>query len=190
MKISIRFICSALRREHWPTPILPAIAVIGRSNVGKSSLLNSLFNVKVAKVSSTPGKTRLLNFYLLNEKYYLVDMPGYGYAKLSQTSLTSIKKFTNRFLETYPLLKGLILLIDSRLPLQHLDEIMLNYLDIKNITYIIILTKTDKLKKTEYPARMQYFKEIFKDNIIIPFSTKKKGGTKTVISYINQWLNR
>lgn len=188
MKESIKFICSCVSKEQWPRPIKPVVAVIGRSNVGKSSLINSLLGVKIAKISSKPGKTQTLNFYLYEQRYYFVDLPGYGYAKLSQSKKEFIRRFVEQFLEEYPDLRTVVLLIDSRLDLQANDKIMVDYLNTKEVPYLIVLTKFDKVKKTKHLSRIRYFQSIFSQKKIIPFSIKTKEGHKELLTEIKQCL--
>ena len=144
-----RFIKSITDLNDKPADRFPEIAFVGRSNVGKSSLLNSLLRRKgLAKTSSTPGKTRLINYFLVDEKYHFVDLPGYGYAKLPKQAV----KAWQQMLETYILhsdeLKLVCLLIDSRRDLQELDMQMADWLHMNHIPFIIILTKSEIIQKS------------------------------------------
>jgi len=128
---------------------LPQLALAGRSNVGKSSLLNKLTGRKnLAKISSTPGKTRSLNFYRVTpEEFYLVDLPGYGYARCSKTEREKWAKLINTYLQNNPRLFGVVALLDSRLPPQALDIELVNYIRELGIEVFPILTKADKCKQ-------------------------------------------
>ena len=131
-----------------PKQKLPEFAFIGRSNVGKSSLINSLCGVKgLAKTSATPGKTLLVNHFLINDSWYLVDLPGYGYAKVSQAARAKLAKMNNNFINNSPELVMLFVLLDSRHNIQKIDLEFLISLGEAGIPYAIIFTKADKLGK-------------------------------------------
>lgn len=144
------FITSAAKPNQYPTDNRPEIAFVGRSNVGKSSIINSLTNRRsLAKVSSTPGKTRLVNFFLINNKFYLVDLPGYGYAKVSKAEKESWGKIIENYLLNRPVLKKVVLLVDSRHKPSDDDILMYNWIKHYNYNTVIIATKKDKLKKVK-----------------------------------------
>lgn len=131
-----------------PKQKLPEFAFIGRSNVGKSSLINSLCGVKgLAKTSATPGKTLLVNHFLINDSWYLVDLPGYGYAKVSQATRAKLAKMNNNFINNSPELVMLFVLLDSRHNIQKIDLEFLISLGEAGIPFAIIFTKADKLGK-------------------------------------------
>jgi GTP-binding protein len=131
-----------------PKQKLPEFAFIGRSNVGKSSLINSLCGVKgLAKTSATPGKTLLVNHFLINDSWYLVDLPGYGYAKVSQAARAKLAKMNNKFINNSPELVMLFVLLDSRHNIQKIDLEFLISLGEAGIPFAIIFTKADKLGK-------------------------------------------
>ena len=131
-----------------PKQKLPEFAFIGRSNVGKSSLINSLCGVKgLAKTSATPGKTLLVNHFLINDSWYLVDLPGYGYAKVSQAARAKLAKMNNNFINNSPELVMLFVLLDSRHNIQKIDLEFLISLGEAGIPFAIIFTKADKLGK-------------------------------------------
>jgi GTP-binding protein len=134
-------------REQFPKRSWPQVAFAGRSNVGKSSLLNRLFLHKLAGVSQTPGKTRSVNFYRVDEAYYLVDLPGYGYAKVSKTERQKFAALIGFFLEKNPLLAGVVQLIDMRHPATELDLKVTDYLQGLGAEHLIVLTKADKLSR-------------------------------------------
>ena len=144
----INFIKSASNSTSYPPLLLPEIALIGRSNSGKSSLLNALSNQKIAKVSATPGKTQLLNFFELDKKYYLVDMPGYGYAKRSRKEVFAWKNMIEVYLSRRESLVGLILIMDIRRKWAIEESQLLDWLDKERLSrknIVIVLNKSDKL---------------------------------------------
>ncbi|MCB1081317.1 MAG: YihA family ribosome biogenesis GTP-binding protein [Chlamydiia bacterium] len=147
---SVQFVTSALKPEEWPVSDLPEVAIVGRSNVGKSSLINHLLQSKtVAKVSSTPGKTQRINYFLIDNTFHLVDLPGYGYAKTSK----SLQKEWGQWMETYFLerpLRLVLFLIDSRREGLSLEDAQfLEWAKHHQIPLLVILTKGDKLSKRE-----------------------------------------
>ena len=158
MKIhSAHYIKSALKLSDCPDWLHPEIAVVGRSNVGKSSLINSLLGRKnLARTSQTPGKTRLLNFYEINEAWGLVDLPGYGYAKVSKSEQQSWREHLERYLTDRPQLKLVLLLIDARIDAQDMDVMMAQWLGHHQIPTALVLTKTDKVKSATLHARQAH----------------------------------
>lgn len=147
---SSEYAVSAVKEEQYPNDNLPEIALAGRSNVGKSSLINTLLKRKnLARTSSQAGKTQTLNFYLVNDNFYLVDVPGYGYAKVSQKRRQEFGEMIQDYLETRPNLKGLIILIDSRHEPTKDDISMYEYAQYLNIPILVVCTKMDKIKKSQ-----------------------------------------
>ncbi len=145
---SSKYIISNLDIEKLPKPTLPEYAFIGRSNVGKSSLINMLTNNKhLAKVSKTPGKTQLINHFLINDNWYLVDLPGYGFAKASKKMKHDWKHFIKEYLSRRTNLQCVFALIDSRLSPQNIDIEFINWLGKMKIPFVITFTKADKQKK-------------------------------------------
>lgn len=146
---SVQFVTSALEPEQWPESDLPEVAIVGRSNVGKSSLINHLFQSKtVAKVSSTPGKTQRINFFLIDESFHLVDLPGYGYAKTPKALQKEWGQWIETYLSTRPI-KLILFLIDCRRGINEDDEMFLEWAKSKNILLFPIMTKADKLLTKE-----------------------------------------
>ena len=144
------YFVSAVREDQYPKNNLPEIALAGRSNVGKSSLINTLLKRKnLARTSSQPGKTQTLNFYLVNDQFFLVDVPGYGYAKVSQKKRQEFGEMIQDYLETRPNLKGLIILIDSRHEPTKDDVAMYEYAQYLNLPILVVCTKIDKIKKSQ-----------------------------------------
>ena len=178
---------------QFPKEIRPQIALSGRSNVGKSSLINTLVGQKsLARVSSTPGKTITINFYNLDETIYLVDLPGYGYAKRSGESKTVWSNLTDSYFTKNPvrdLLKLVIQLIDVRVGPTDDDIMMINYLIDSGIPFTVVATKTDKLSKTALANRLEelhheYFEGT--DIEILPFSSVTKAGREELWSVITR----
>ena len=139
---------SFVEMKQLPVGQLPEVALMGRSNVGKSSLINKTVNrKKLAKSSSTPGKTQTMNYYLINEAFYLVDLPGYGYAKVSKTQRRQWQKMIERYLRERQQLKGVILLLDIRHQPGENDLLMTDWLTKMNIPLLVIATKADKISR-------------------------------------------
>lgn len=151
MKINkAEFIISAVRPAQYPEDVRDEFAFVGRSNVGKSSLINTLTNRrKLVKVSGTPGKTRLVNFFLINDLFYFVDLPGYGYAKVSKVEREKWGKMMEDYLLYRPQLKKILLLVDSRHKPTEDDILMYDWIKHYNKEVIVVATKLDKLKKAE-----------------------------------------
>jgi GTP-binding protein len=143
------FAAGAAKYEQIPDSKLPEIAFIGKSNVGKSSLINALLNQRIARISKTPGRTRQLNFFCLANKLNIVDMPGFGYAKVSKAEISSWQKMTYKYFANRINLKRAFLLIDCRRGLQENDLEMINIFNAVALSYQLVLTKIDELKKPE-----------------------------------------
>ena len=153
------FIISNTDIKKCPAPNLPEYAFIGRSNVGKSSLINMLTERKsLAKVSGRPGKTQLINHFLINKNWYLVDLPGYGYAGVSKTMRLEFSQFIKKYLLKRENLMCLCVLLDSRLKPQAIDIEFMQWLGENNIPFVICFTKQDKLSKTESVKNLAHYK--------------------------------
>jgi len=173
-----------------PKPVFPEYAFIGRSNVGKSSLINMLCgNNKLAKTSSTPGKTKIINHFLINDAWYLVDLPGYGYAKTAKTNREIFEGIITNYITKRENLVCLFVLVDYRLPLQQIDAEFMTWLGEKNIPFCIIFTKADKLSKTELKQNLENYllkvSYVFEDepNYIVS-SSKNKNGKEEILKFI------
>ncbi len=188
---NIEFIKSAVKPFHYPEHDLPEIAFAGRSNVGKSSLINTLIQRKnMVKTSSQPGCTQLINFFLINEILSFVDLPGYGYAKVSKKIRAQWQPMVEQYLSFRKNLYGLILLIDIRRDPKKEEFDLLEWLEAHEMPYLVILTKSDKLSKTKQKKRFlsicsQLQRE---ENQIILFSTKTKKGRDTILDEIENLI--
>ena len=186
------FVVSNTNVEQCPKTKLPEYAFIGRSNVGKSSLINMLCNKKkLAKTSSRPGKTQLINHFLINKQWYLVDLPGYGYARTSKVQKKTFQKFITDYLIKRKELISTFLLIDLRHKPQPLDLKYMRWLGKNLIPFSIIFTKADKLKEVEINEHiLKYLNDIRKDWEEIPqhfiTSSEKKIGKSELLNYIDE----
>ncbi len=180
--------------DKFPEPLQGEFAFVGRSNVGKSSLLNAILGKKVAFVSKNPGKTRTINYYLVNHKFYLVDLPGYGYARTSKKDREEWRKVIERyFSERTWNMKVLFALVDSRHELMESDAQLFEWLDILGIEPIVALTKIDKLSNTELKRQIDYFEDVlsaYKIKRIIPCSSLKKEGIDRIWNVISEELSK
>lgn len=166
MKIkSANFVISSPDLAMCPKPAGPEYAFIGRSNVGKSSLINMLCNRKnLAKTSGTPGKTQLINHFLINEKWFLVDLPGYGYAKISQKARLKWKRIIQQFLTGRKNLVCTFILVDSRLEPQASDMELMAWMGASQLPFVISFTKMDKLKKSQTEKNISKYKDRLLEN--------------------------
>ena len=174
------FIISAVKRHQYPIDGRPEVAFVGRSNVGKSSIINALTNrKKLAKVSQTPGKTRLINFFLINNDFYLVDLPGYGYAKVSKKEQESWGKTIDMYLHDRHELKRVILLVDARHKPTADDITMYEWIKHYGYDCIVVATKKDKLSNNDIKKSEKLIKETLKltseDRFYFFSSLNKKG---------------
>jgi len=180
------FKTSAVKPEQYPDDNRIEIAFVGRSNVGKSSLINTLTNRrKLVKVSGTPGKTRLINFFLINNGFYFVDLPGYGYAKVSKSEKASWGSMMEKYLVNRPQLKKVVLLVDSRHKPTGDDILMYNWIRHYGYEVVVVATKKDKLTKNELQKSVKVIKEtlkLSKDQSILFFSSLKKEGKEDLLN--------
>ena len=185
------FAISSTDVNKCPKTHFPEFAFIGRSNVGKSSVINMICNKKVAHTSGKPGKTRLINHFLVNNSWYVVDLPGYGYASVSKTDRVEFEKFISFYILERKNLVCLFVLIDVRLPLQAIDAQFMQWLAENEIPFCIIFTKMDKLSKSELQKNLAAFKkemlltwEDMPDCIIS--SAEKKVGKEDILDFIQE----
>ena len=192
---TVEFVKSAVKPSQYPEYDFSEIAFAGRSNVGKSSLINTLIQRRnMVKTSSKPGCTQLINFFLVNEMLSFVDLPGYGYAKVSKKIRSQWQPMVNLYLSQRQNLLGLVLLIDIRRDPGKEEFDMVDWLESHEMPYLVILTKSDKLSKTKQQKRLlsicsQMNRE--KDSVIL-FSAKTKRGRDTVLGEIENlidWYN-
>ena len=192
---SATFICSNTKVSALPTANMPEYAFIGRSNVGKSSLINMLVNQHgLAKTSQRPGKTQLINHFLINEKWYIVDLPGYGYAKVSKTSREKWEKFIRNYITKRESLQCVFVLIDSRLEPQKIDLEFCCWMGEIQIPFALIFTKADKQSTVKTDQNVALFKKALKGwfEEIPPYfvSSAEKGlGRDKVLGFIAEVNN-
>lgn len=177
MHVTLELENTVYTTQQLPEVTLPQVAMAGRSNVGKSSLINALAGrKKLAKVSATPGKTRSVNFFLVKPyDFYLVDLPGYGYARASHEERRNWAKVLEHYLSESPTLKGLALLIDCRLPPQQLDLDLASFAAAKEIPLLPVLTKVDKCQQKERAARQKEWAEILGKKPLLVSSSRRSG---------------
>jgi GTP-binding protein len=182
MRVLARFMMSAMDASHFPAPMLPEVAFLGRSNVGKSSVINSLLGAKVAKTSSTPGRTRSINFFELRwagkprPELIFTDLPGYGYAKISREISSQWPSFIEPYLERRASLALCLVLVDVNVPPQESDRQLLDFLTSSGRSFLIVGTKSDRLSGNQLRNSLQTFAREFPQARILPFSAKSAAG--------------
>ena len=185
--VSLETVCGITSKI--PDNLYNEVAFAGKSNVGKSSLINALMNRKsLARTSSQPGKTQTINFYNINNEMYFVDLPGYGYAKVSQTEKEKWGKMIEKYLKTSKKLKAVFLLIDIRHDPSANDRMMYEWMDYQGYAPIIIATKLDKIKRSQVQKNIKAIREGLKvkpGTIIIPFSAETKQGRDEIWELID-----
>ena len=189
----VKFVKSAVSPKDYPPPHYPEIAIVGRSNVGKSSLINAIFRRNIAKVSSSPGKTRLINFFLLNDSIYFVDLPGYGYASVSKAERQKWKKMIETYFQTRENLSLVIMLVDSRHQPTKLDIMMKDWLESLGIPFVVVATKADKLNQSEKARAVKKIRETLdlpKDFPVFLTSSKEKTGIKELMGYVLDFVKK
>lgn len=189
-----KYLISAPTIAHCPADVLSEIAFIGRSNVGKSSLINCICNQKqLAKISHTPGKTKLINYFLINDGFYLVDLPGYGYAKTAQKTRQAWHNNTLEYFKKRTKIKNIFALIDASIPPQKIDVDFISWLGKNTLPFSIVFTKTDKekqaiiLKNTNdfLTALMPFFEN---PPYFLHTSSKKKTGKSDLLIHMQSLL--
>jgi GTP-binding protein len=190
MKVtSAEFVKSAFERQHWPDSGLPEIAFLGRSNVGKSSLLNSLLQRKaLARTSNTPGRTQSINYFLVNDQFYFVDLPGYGYAKVSKSMRADWGKMAEEYLSDREELVLCIQLVDSRHKPSNLDLQLHEWLTFNEKPHIVVATKSDKLSARELSKQVRLIEEQMPSSKVISYSSQTGKGRDKVWSEIASML--
>lgn len=192
MKItSAEFTKSAFERAHWTTDGLPEISFLGRSNVGKSSLLNSLLNRKgLARTSNTPGRTQSINFFRVNDRFYFADLPGYGYAKVSKSMRADWGKMAEEYLAERRELVLSIQLVDSRHAPTELDRQLHEWMTVNEKPRIIVATKADKLSNNELAKNIRLIEKELPGARVIAFSSQTGRGRDAVWSEIETAVNK
>lgn len=193
MKVnSAEIVISAVRPNQYPETTLPEFALAGRSNVGKSSFINKMLNRKsLARTSSKPGKTQTLNFYLINEVLHFVDVPGYGYAKVSKSEREAWGKMIETYITSREQLKAMLLIVDLRHPPSKDDVMMYDFLKHYDIPVIIIATKADKIPKSKWQKHLKITKETLNldpNDTIILFSSETGEGKDKAWSVLGAFM--
>jgi len=183
---------AATEVAHFPTPTLPEVAFLGRSNVGKSSVINTLVDAKLARTSSTPGRTRSINFFEVRwpgkpqPEVIFADLPGYGYAKLSREVSQEWPKFIEPYLNHRPTLALCLALVDVNVPSQQSDRQLLDFLNASGRDFVVIATKSDKLSNNQLRSGLKALTAACPTATIIPFSAKTSTGREEVWKKIRQ----
>jgi len=184
----VEFIKSVFSKNDYPQPLNGEIAFAGRSNVGKSSLLNALLGIQIAKVSQVPGKTRAINYFLIDQKYYFVDLPGYGYARVSKEEKEKWNTFLTEYFYERKSLQMVFLLIDHRHEVQTNDISMVQWLKDIRVPFSLILTKSDKLSRSQQLKMIETIKSqlsFYGEYLYFPTSSETRDGIKELNSYIS-----
>lgn len=182
--LNAKFIISAEKISQCPETNLPEFALVGRSNVGKSSFINTLANnYKLAKTSNTPGKTRLINFFNFSDKFMITDLPGYGYAKISKLEQEAWQKNLENYLKKREQIRCVIQLVDARHDVQKNDLQMRAWLDAQGIKTITVLTKIDYVSRRDIAKVVNNMKKVFKDDVL-PFSSKDRYYCEATLDYL------
>ncbi|HZP07597.1 MAG TPA: ribosome biogenesis GTP-binding protein YihA/YsxC [Terracidiphilus sp.] len=195
MRYNPQFLLSALSAAQFPVPGVPEVAFLGRSNVGKSSLLNALVGEKAAKVSQTPGRTRAINFFSLvddkqRSRLVFADLPGYGYAKISKSISAEWPKFIEPYLQERETLGLCVCLVDSNIPPQPSDAQLLEWLRIAGRAFVVVATKIDRLSGNERTRNLAALKKGLELDEILPVSAKTGYGIKELWARIEEAGNR
>ena len=189
-----KFEISAVRKEQYPKSDVAEIVLVGKSNVGKSSFINTMINrKKLSRTSSEPGKTRQINFYNIDEKFYFVDLPGYGYSKMSKKEQEKVGQFIEEYLFTREQISLIIFLVDIEHKPTANDKLMYDYIIRSGIPFVVIGNKADKIAKTkvnDYLNMIQNELNPMKDILFLPFSSKKKIYQDEVWNEIEPFIER
>ena len=192
MRVIARFLAAATDAAHFPAPSLPEVAFLGRSNVGKSSVINTLIGDKVARTSSTPGRTRSINFFEVRwpgkpqPEVIFADLPGYGYAKLSREISEEWPKFIEPYLNDRPTLALCLALVDVNVPPQASDRQLLDFLNSSGRDFLLIATKSDRLSNNQLRNALKGLAEAYPTAAVIAFSAKTAAGRDEVWKKIRQ----
>jgi len=192
MRVMARFLAAATDAAHFPAPSLPEVAFLGRSNVGKSSVINTLVDAKLARTSSTPGRTRSINFFEVRwpgkpqPEVIFADLPGYGYAKLSREISQEWPKFIEPYLNDRPTLALCLALVDANVPPQNSDRQLLDFLNASGREFLLIATKSDRLSNNQLRNALKSLADAYPTAAVIPFSAKTGAGRDEVWKKIRQ----
>jgi GTP-binding protein len=192
MRVMARFMAAATDASHFPAPSVPEVAFLGRSNVGKSSVINTLVETKLARTSSTPGRTRSINFFEVRwagkprPEVIFADLPGYGYAKLSREISEEWPKFIEPYLNDRPTLALCLALVDVNVPPQDSDRQLLSFLNSSGRDFLLIGTKSDRLSNNQLRNALKTLGEAYPTATVIPFSAKTGAGRDEVWKKIRQ----
>ncbi len=182
MRVLSRFLAAATNAAHFPAPSLPEIAFLGRSNVGKSSVINSLVGTKLARTSSTPGRTRSINFFEIRwpgkpqPELIFADLPGYGYAKIARAISDEWPKFIDPYLNERPSLALCVALIDVNIPPQQSDRQLLEFLSAQQRDFLVVATKSDRLSSPALQNALRTLSQHYPKARILPYSAKTGAG--------------
>jgi GTP-binding protein len=192
MRVIARFMAAATDAAHFPAPSLPEVAFLGRSNVGKSSVINTLVDAKIAHTSSTPGRTRSINFFEVrwpgkpNPEVIFADLPGYGYAKLSREISAEWPKFIEPYLNERPTLALCLALVDVNVPPQESDRQLLDFLNASGRDFLLIATKSDRLSNNQLRNALKALTDAYPTATVVPFSAKTGAGRDEVWNKIRR----
>lgn len=187
--VSSEFVKSAVSQKDYPKEPLPVIAFAGRSNVGKSSLINTLLHKKnLARISSTPGRTQTLNFFKVNQKFFFVDLPGYGFAQVPLEVRKKWRPMVEEFFKGDSRIKLVILIVDVRREPNPEDAMLIEWFQHYSLPFLVVMTKVDKVSRNEISKQRQELKKFYKlnDNQIIPFSAVSGEGKNEIWKKIQE----
>jgi len=192
MRVLSRFLAAATDASHFPVPTLPEIAFLGRSNVGKSSVINSLVGTKLARTSSTPGRTRSINFFEIRwpgkpqPELIFADLPGYGYAKISREISQEWPKFIEPYINDRPTLSLCVVLVDANVPPQPSDRQLLDFLSASNHDFLLVATKSDRLSNNQLHNALRTLTQEYPAARPLPYSAKTGAGRDELWKQIRQ----
>jgi GTP-binding protein len=192
LKVHAKFLTAAMDAAHFPQPTVPEIAFLGRSNVGKSSVLNSLAGDKIARTSSTPGRTRAINFFEVRRpgqprpEWIFADLPGYGYAKLPREVTNEWPKFIEPYLQQRESLALCVALVDCKVPPQESDKQLLDWLRSEQRNFVVVATKADRLSGNELPVALRKLQSELGVEKLLPYSSKTGAGKEDLWAAIRQ----
>jgi len=195
MRVLPRFLIAATEVGQFPAPVLPEVAFLGRSNVGKSSVINSLLGTKIAKTSSTPGRTRSINFFEIRwpgkpqPELIFTDLPGYGYAKISREASSQWPNFIEPYLQDRPTLALCLALIDVNVPLQSADKQLVEFLSSSRRPFVVVATKSDRLSGNQLRNALRTLADEFLGAQVIPYSARSGAGREELWRAIRSVVN-